>query len=539
MPDNTKTIEKLMTLFRGSTLAHGVYTEVIVDPLKQKVKGKAMTISSCPTIKKWQEHFDGKVGLGIIPINEDNRCYWGVLDIDGEVDHMSLLTTINNLNLPLVCCFSKSKSAHCFLFVEESIEAAVMRSLLEEMASKLGHAGCEIFPKQDRLHLDRGDLGNWLNMPYFGNTRRGIILHNNAIIEEDVDAFLERAYEKRLRADSVTTTAAELKKNIDTLDAVLEGAPPCLQYILNTRGIVDGERNNMLFNIAVYCKKKYEEEDFKDKVKEIHDKFSSEPLSLKELERILSSADAKEYRYQCKSTLLKQYCNSSTCVDREFGIDLSTEIKSIKNAVRILSTPPIYAVEVELEAGLPAKVYVDTEQLFSQDGFRRECAKQLHKTFTSMSKITWDKLAVRVVNTAINQDPPIDMSEENLIYVSLTEYILNRVRTTNACLADPDGVYHDSDDHKIYFKLEDFRAFLLRRQLFNKDLTVWKLGHKLNNLFIPTDEVDFKAETRIKRKVIISEATKKIKGKAIYTRCISDSDVDMTQILATEIKGEI
>ena len=39
--DNTKIVEKLMTLFRGSTRAHGVYTETIEDPLKQKVKGKA------------------------------------------------------------------------------------------------------------------------------------------------------------------------------------------------------------------------------------------------------------------------------------------------------------------------------------------------------------------------------------------------------------------------------------------------------------------------------------------------------------------
>ncbi len=67
-----KNVEKLMTLFRGSTKAHGVYTQMLDhDPLKKKVKGKALTVSMAPTLRKWIQHVEGQVGLGIIPINED------------------------------------------------------------------------------------------------------------------------------------------------------------------------------------------------------------------------------------------------------------------------------------------------------------------------------------------------------------------------------------------------------------------------------------------------------------------------------------
>lgn len=536
--DNTKIVEKLMTLFRGSTRAHGVYTETIEDPLKQKVKGKAMTIPTGPTLKKWLSHFNGEVGLGIIPINEDNQCYWGVLDIDGVVDHMLLQTRIQELKLPLVCCYSKSKSAHCFLFVENAIDASVMRALLEEMASKLGFAGCEIFPKQDKLNIEKGDLGNWLNMPYFGGTRLGVLLTDGELVEQDVLTFLDFAFANRLTPESLTEFMKQLKTNLDVLEdnELLRGAPPCLQYKLKTHGIVDGERNKMIFNIAVYCKMRYTEEEFRDKVKEIHDEYSSDPLSIAEMDRIIKSVEDKDYRYQCKDAILKQFCNSSICVDREYGIELSSEVKTIKDAVRILSDPLIYAVEVELDAGLPAKVYVETETLFNQERFRIECSKQLHKTFIPIGAKTWSNIATRIINSAINQDPPTDMSEENKLYAALLDYILNKIRHQITALAEPDGVYHDQENHMIYFKLEDFRTFLLRKQLYGKELTTWKLGNKLNNLYIPTDEVDFKEEKRIKRRITIEETTKKVRGKALYLRCIPDKEINLVEIIDKELK---
>lgn len=533
-----KQIEKLMTLFRGSTKAHGVYTEVVEkDPLKKKVKGKAMTISMAPTLKKWIQHVTGEFGLGIIPINEENKCWWGVLDIDGEVDHKTMLTRIQALELPLVVCYSKSGSAHCFLFLENSVPAESLRSILEEMASKIGVAGCEIFPKQNTLNAEKGDLGNWLNMPYYNNTRKGVILKDGFLYEQELEEFLEYAYSKRLSDEGWMALIGHIQKNLDDLETVLEGAPPCIQYILKTQGIPEGGRNKLMYNIAVYCKKKYPDEVFEDKVKEIHDKFADNPLSIRELNTIINSVKGKDYRYQCKDSMLKQFCNASICVERENGIDFSTEIKTIKNATRILTTPCIYAVEVELESARPSKVYVTTDQLFKQELFRKECSEQLHKTFTPISSKQWNQLSTGIINNAINQDPPFDMMEESQLYFALIDYLVNRMQGDINAMDSEEGVWEDKKRSKIYFKLAGFRSYLLRRGLFTKDLTTWKLGNKLNNLMIPTEEVDFTTETRIKRKVEITSDSLRIRGKVEYVRSISSDELPVSEILRDTIEG--
>lgn len=54
-----------------------------------------------------------------------------------------------------------------FSFCSEWVTAKTMQSTLQHLASGLGYGGSEIFPKQIKLFLDRGDIGNFLNMPYF------------------------------------------------------------------------------------------------------------------------------------------------------------------------------------------------------------------------------------------------------------------------------------------------------------------------------------------------------------------------------------
>ena len=44
----------------------------------------------------------------------------------------------------------------------------MVREYLTEMSVALGFSGCEIFPKQDTILAERGDVGNFINMPYFG-----------------------------------------------------------------------------------------------------------------------------------------------------------------------------------------------------------------------------------------------------------------------------------------------------------------------------------------------------------------------------------
>ena len=50
------------------------------------------------------------------------------------------------------------------------------RDKLIEWAGELGYANCEIFPKQIEIKADRGDTGNFLNLPYHGGDDSYVIL---------------------------------------------------------------------------------------------------------------------------------------------------------------------------------------------------------------------------------------------------------------------------------------------------------------------------------------------------------------------------
>ena len=75
--------------------------------------------------------------------------------------------------LPLIVCRSKSGGAHVFLFTKENIPASLMQSKLKQMAIILGYEGSEIFPKQTEILVERGDTGNFLNLPYY-NEMKGL-----------------------------------------------------------------------------------------------------------------------------------------------------------------------------------------------------------------------------------------------------------------------------------------------------------------------------------------------------------------------------
>ena len=552
-----KRIEKLMALFRGSENAHGVFVESVSnDPLKPKVKGKAATVPQGPTLQNWEQHYMGKVGLGIIPINSDNECYWGVLDVDGaldankkpmhdwaclqpdgKIDHVILQKEIQQQELPLVCCYSKSRSAHCFLFVEEPIPAQAMRSLLEEMASKLGVGGCEIFPKQDKIDKERGDLGNWLNMPYYGGTRVGVLLQGEELIEQDIDSFLKYAYSKRLSKAALDTMVQDLKTGIEALEDVLAGAPPCLQHILK-RGIPTGYRNSILFNVAVYCHRRYGE-DFRTEFAKLHDRFCDEPLGFRELETICLSAEKKEYQYQCKDNMLKKYCNANICMDRDCGIDFSSEIKSLKNATRILTEPVVYAVEVEMGAGLPQTVYVETDGLFSQDQFRKECSLQLHKTFVPISAKAWNDICVRLINTAINQEAPYEMTEHGQLFRLLQEYLVNRVQYRKQQLNEEEGVYQDQEAHKIYFRLDGLKTYLTRKGVIAQNFSKWKLNKKLEELEVPTEEVNLDTGISVKRRLGVKEERVRIGKGLVTTRSVLDTDIKLEEVMSVIAEGDV
>ena len=66
-----------------------------------------------------------------------------------------------------------------------------MQRALQQIAATLGLTGSEIFPKQIKLHLERDDVGNFLNLPYF-DSEQGL---RYAIKDDGTSATLEEFFE--------------------------------------------------------------------------------------------------------------------------------------------------------------------------------------------------------------------------------------------------------------------------------------------------------------------------------------------------------
>ncbi len=112
-------VESFIEIFSGLERAHGVTYVDKKGADGQKIKGKSFVTREPVTTNMWLQHLQGKEpSLGIIPINDDNKCKWGCIDIDSYAgfDHKKLIDKIKELNLPLLVFRSKSGGAHVFLF---------------------------------------------------------------------------------------------------------------------------------------------------------------------------------------------------------------------------------------------------------------------------------------------------------------------------------------------------------------------------------------------------------------------------------------
>ena len=128
--------------------------------------------------------------------------------------------------------------------MSEKIAASEMRDKLAEFAAALGWGTCEIFPKQEILLADRGDVGSFINLPYFGEyTTRYALSKNNGSLS--LDAFLDEAESARVSAKDLSSIS------IGGEEKILPHGPPCLQQITEL-GIPEGGRNNTLLNVGVY-----------------------------------------------------------------------------------------------------------------------------------------------------------------------------------------------------------------------------------------------------------------------------------------------
>ena len=185
--------EKFSKRYAGLRKAYGTFTANNETREDGKASGKNITISKelsdKDLLKLWEDHLSGQQSVGIVAIDEDNKCVWGAIDVDEYHLYLKdLAIKIAKQKLPLVICRSKSGGAHIYIFLKEPVAASMLQRKLRQLAAAIGYGQAEIFPKQTQLLLERGDRGSTLNMPYFGgenSTRYAYGTDGKALTPED------------------------------------------------------------------------------------------------------------------------------------------------------------------------------------------------------------------------------------------------------------------------------------------------------------------------------------------------------------------
>ena len=444
-------LERFKEVFAGLQTAYG--QTKITDELSEngKHEAKSFTKKEPVTDLLWQKHLNGdEPALGIVPIREDNRCKWGCIDIDTyPFDHKDFIKKIRDKNIPMILFRSKSGGAHVFLFAKEFVAASLMRERLKKIASTLGYAKAEIFPKQDYIRADRGDTGSFLNVPYHGNNKSVRFAFDDNGEALKIEEFF-KLYDK------YSLTEKELVNlkisETDNTDDFLKGAPPCLQTILKD-GMPEGGRNDMMYNIGVYLKKRFPNE-WESKMYIYNEQYMKPPLKHTEMTKSIESFGKKDYLYKCKLEPIVSFCNSKVCSKREFGVGDNVPPPEITGISKYPSDPPLYFVNID---GL--SVEVDDITLHDPEKFSVACMNQISKPMLPLGKIIWRKQLVKLFEKLQMLDAP-DSSKIDVQIKDLLADFINKAPGKK--IDDLKRGLPFTEDGITYFKFKDFWKYIQR-----------------------------------------------------------------------------
>ena len=469
-------IRRFALLYRGLEAAYGTF-DLTGKQANGKFKGKARLVREKRSLATFEKHLNGEQGVGIVPINEKNTCFWGAIDIDTyPLDHAALVKTIHRQKLPLVVCRSKSGGGHVYLFLKEAVPAETLQNKLKEVASEIGcAAGTEIFPKQIQLVLERGDTGNFLNLPYFDH-EDGL---RYAFKADGAAATLEEFVDM---AEAAAITPEELgsllEKETVEVDERIKHGPPCLQILLR-QGFPEGTRNNGLFNLGVYLRKAFPN-DWETKILEYNQAVLQPPLDLQEVNVVAEQIRKKDYQYRCADQPICNFCNRDLCRSRRYGVGGDANTPRIANLRKYDSEPPLWFLDVN---GSP--VELDTEALQRQPKFQILCMEQINTMPRTMTRQAWEAQMNTLLSTMVETEGAIIHTSEDTSIRGQFYELLEEFTTHMQAAMDREEIllrrpWTNESNNRTYFRLKDLEAFL-KRQKFT-DYRSNKIAQRLRDI---------------------------------------------------------
>lgn len=432
-------------IFAGNARAYGIYNVNSEQDNGKKV-GPAATKPGVTTAEMWARHLSGKQGLGIIPIRDDDSCMFGAIDVDQYTDteHRSIAARLMRLGIPLIVCRSKSGGAHLYCFTAVPVTATKMQTKLREVASVLGYGGCEIFPKQTHLLSEEGDVGQWINMPYFGGVR-GM----RYAVDTEGNALSPEAF--TFAARQLACAPAWFDSPTILVEDFPDG-PPCLQ-ILSKLGYPPGTRNDGLYNIGVFLKKS-DPDNWEAQLDVMNHKFMLPPLALTEVQGVAKSLKRKEYNYTCTKQPICNHCNATLCRTRKHGIGGGQgKFPSLGGLTKLNTRPPIWFWTVD-----GVRMELQTQDLQDPRFFQKRCMDVLNQMPGVPSNAVWQAAVQHAMDGVTIVEAPNEASSEGQFWEMAESFCTGRAQASvkeEICLRKP-----FSENGRTYFRLADLVAYL-------------------------------------------------------------------------------
>ena len=444
-------IERFKNIFEGLDRAHGVTLVGESNGDGNKIRGKSFVKREPVTDDLWQKHLDGVDSLGVIPINDDNKCKWGCIDIDSYAgfDHKNLINKIKQFNLPLIVFRSKSGGAHVFLFTSDYVSAGLMQDKLNEIRSVLGYGGSEVFPKQRELK-SKDDTGNFLNLPYYnGDDTVRYCFNKNA---ESVNL---RTFYELYDATKITEEQL-LELKIKRPETPYSDGPPCIELMIQNR-VGEGGRNNALFHYGVYAKSKWPD-NWKSKIILFNETAMDKPLSDTEVNIITKQHEKKDWGYKCNDQPMCSLCDKKLCKTRKFGIGQEAVFPNLSDLQVVNLEEPYYYMNVDGD-----RLYLDSaKHLTNQSLFQEECVKQLRFNPPTLKTNEWKQKTNLLLENAEITEPAEGTGTKDILRNYLEDYCVNRIQKDDYEDLKNGGTYTKEGYH--YFVFDNFFHNYLSRK---------------------------------------------------------------------------
>lgn len=474
-----KIISDLMDLFKSNSRGYGIgeFSGAKFNEDKNKwTPGHVRWVWGQTTPEQWMEHLSGSKLLGQGVLCDDNKVWYSCLDIDSyEIDYSEEMGKIQRSGLPLVVFRTKSAGLRVTVFFSEPIEADLVIPRMKRVASTLGYAGCEIFPKQTTLIVEQNDCPSWIYMPFGGthdmfseqgcmNETGGLMELDNAIayaISHRISKsnFMEMfAGEDAARTNGKTNGKKHPKgawveeESYDvTINTMFWDGPPCL-WIIAHRKCRDMQ-NNFLMNVSTFLKKKYPENW--DKALEWVNYNVLQPIGDREkLTNIIKRLQGHEYEYMCNDEPIQSFCDPHACRRMAYGVGSNgASVDFYEMGMTIVErVPRIFFISYH-----STRMNLDAGELISQQRFKEKCLSHGIPTPTSMKRDEWEKLVNTNIENAVIVQPSEAIRTNSYEIGLLRRFLSIRIPTFMRIGEDDkkDKARLRLKERRIYFKWND------------------------------------------------------------------------------------